>query len=195
MAERNRSSKALHVVADTLTGCNLVSGITAIFLSEEGPPVRRSSLLLFGALCDSVDGTFARASGNPTIRGATADHFADFISFGIAPAAILASYDSAREAPLSKFAAGFYIAAAAGRKIRYGTGPRTTHVFRGLPDMGAGLVFILGCQLKLSPRALTYLTLGLGAGMLTSVRVLSGEALLRRLARQEPGSLGVSVAG
>src|SRR4249920_23666 len=118
MAAVNRS-KALHVTADTLTCCNLASGIVAIFLTEEGPPVRRSSLLLFGALCDSVDGTFARRSGNPTVRGATADHFADFISFGIAPAAILASYGSARETRLSKVAAGLYIAAAASRKIRY----------------------------------------------------------------------------
>src|ERR1700748_1810948 len=85
MAEVIRSSKALHVAADSLTCCNLASGIVAIFLPEEGPPVRRSALLLFGALCDSVDGTFARRSGNPTARGATADHIADFISFGIAP--------------------------------------------------------------------------------------------------------------
>jgi phosphatidylserine synthase len=195
MAEVNRSSKALHLVADTLTCCNLASGITAILLSEEGPPVRRSALLLFGALCDSVDGTFARRSGNPTVRGATADHFADFISFGIAPAAILAGYGSAREAPLSRIASGLYIAAAAGRKIRYGTGPRTSHVFRGLPDMGAGIIFVVGCQMKLSPRALTYLTLGLGAAMLSSIRVLSGEGFLRRLVRRDLENLSPSVAG
>lgn len=194
MAEAKRFSRALHVFADTLTGCNLASGIAAIFLPEEGPPVRRSGLLLVAALCDSIDGTFARCSGNPTVRGATADHIADFISFGIAPAAILTSYGSARETPLSKIAGGFYIAAAAGRKIRYGTGPRTTHVFRGLPDMGAGLIFVLGCQMRLSPRALTYLTFGLAAGMLTSVRVLSGEAVLRRLARQDLESLNIPVA-
>ncbi len=155
--------------------------------------MRRSALLLFGALCDSIDGTFARRSGNPTARGATADHVADFITFGIAPAAILVGHGSARGTLLSRIAAGFYIAAAAGRKIRYGTGPRTSHVFRGLPDMGAGVIFALGCQVKLSPRALTYLTLGLGAAMLSSVRVLSGEAVLRRLGRGNPESLNVPV--
>lgn len=194
MAEMTGFSKALHVLADTLTCCNLASGITAMLLSEEGPPVRRSALLLFGALCDSVDGTFARRSGHPTERGAMADHFADFISFGIAPAAILASYGSASETRLSRVAPGFYIAAAAGRKIRYGTGPRTSHVFHGLPDMGAGVIFALGCQAKVSPRGLTYLMLGLGAGMLSSVRVLSGEAFLRRLSRQDLEGLSIPVA-
>lgn len=185
---------ALHVLADTRTTCNLASGITAILISDEGPPVRRSRLLLLGALCDSVDGTFARRSGNPTERGATGDHIADFVTFGIAPGVILAGYGPAQEKSLSRVAAGLFIAAAACRKVRYGTGPRTSHAFQGLPDMGAGLIFALGRQVKLSPRRLAYLTLGLAMAMVSPIRVLSGEGILRNIKGQDLESVPARIA-
>ncbi|HEY7950219.1 MAG TPA: CDP-alcohol phosphatidyltransferase family protein [Solirubrobacterales bacterium] len=168
-----------HALANALTLANLTSGITAILLPGEGRTVRRSTLILVGALCDSVDGSLARNSGNPTEFGAAADGVSDIITCGVAPAVVLA-----RSGPigtrLSRVAPGFYIAAAAWRVARYGIGPRRSHVFRGLPVTGAGVLFAAGCQLRLPPRALTYLAIALGVAMLSPIRVLSGEALIRR---------------
>jgi CDP-diacylglycerol---serine O-phosphatidyltransferase len=167
------------MLADALTGGNLAFGIAAILLPGEGQTVRRSTFVLLGALCDTLDGPFARHSGNPTEFGAAADGVSDVITCGVAPAAILARCSTSGPR-LSRIAPGFYMATAAWRLARYGIGPRQSHVFRGLPVTGAGILFALGCQLRLPPRALTYLAVALGIAMVSPMRVLSGEALVRR---------------
>jgi len=178
MPATGRFSRSQHVLADTLTFCNLAAGTAAILLP--GRPVRRSALILAGALCDTLDGPLARRSGNPTEFGAAADGISDLITCGVAPAALLATCSAPRRTTLSRIAPGIYLAAAAWRLARYGIGPRTSHVFRGLPVTGAGVAVAVGCQARLPPRALTYLALGLGAAMVSRMRVLSGEALVRR---------------
>lgn len=190
----DRFSRPQHVLADVLTCCNLASGITAILLPGKGHPAQRSTLILIGGLCDSVDGTLARRSGNPTEFGSVADGISDLISFGVAPAVLLANYDPMRRTPLSRVASGFYIAAAAWRIARYGLGHRTSHVFRGLPIPGAGILLAAGCRAKLPPRVLTYLTIALGIAMLSPIRVLSGEALARKLIRRDLETLDIYVA-
>ena len=180
MAPAGRFSRSQRVLADALTCCNLASGIAAILLPGEGRPVRRSTLILVGALCDTLDGPLARRSGSPTELGEDADGVADLISFGIAPATLLASCAPTRPTPLSRVAPSFYMAAAAWRFARYG-GPRISHVFRGLPLTGAGILLAAGCHVRLPPQALTFLAVALGVAMVSPVRVLSGEALLRRL--------------
>jgi CDP-diacylglycerol--serine O-phosphatidyltransferase len=176
----SRIAKIQHVLADTLTCCNLVSGVAATLLPEEGRPVRRSTLILLGAACDTLDGPLARRSGNPTEIGAAGDGIADLISFGVAPAALLASHGRARGSWSSRLASGLYVAAAAWRVVRYGIGPRTSHVFRGLPLTGSGILVAAAFQIRLPPRLLTALTLALSAAMVSHIRVLSGEALIRR---------------
>jgi len=185
------SSTSQHVLADVLTGCNLAAGTAAILLPGDGRPLRRSALILFGALCDSFDGPLARRSGNPTVFGAAADSISDLISCGVAPAALLARCGPSRRTRLSRIAPGFYMVAAAWRLARYGIGPRTSHVFRGLPVTGAGVLFAAGCQARLPARALGYLAVALGIAMVSPIRVLSGEALVRR----DLETLDIAVAG
>lgn len=168
-----------YVLANTLTLANLTSGTAAILLPGEKRAVRRSTLILVGALCDAVDGSLARNSGRPTEFGAAADGVSDVITCGVAPAVILARNGHIATS-FSRIVPGFYLAAAAWRVARYGIGPRKSHVFRGLPVTGAGVIFALGCQLRLPPRALTLLAVALGVAMLSPIRVLSGEALIRR---------------
>ncbi len=52
-------------------------------------------------------------------------------------------------------------------------------MFIGLPFGGAGLVFAVACQARLSRRAMDYLTVALSAAMISRIRVLSVEALIR----------------
>lgn len=140
--------------------------------------------MLIGAGCDVLDGPLARRSGDPTDVGARADGVADLISFGVAPAVLLASSVPVRKTPAPAIAGGFYLAAAAWRVARYGIGKRTSHVFRGLPLTGAGIFFATACRAGLRSEALTYLALALGVAMVSPIRVLSGEALIRRALQQ-----------
>lgn len=174
-----RAAASQRALAGVLTACNLVSGIAATLLPGDGQPVRRSTLMLVAAACDTLDGPLARRSGNTTEFGAAVDGVADLISFGVAPAVLLAGRSQADRTPVSRIAPGFYMGAAAWRLARYGIEPRTSHVFRGLPLTGAGVAFAMSCHARLPPRALAYLALALGVAMVSPVRVLSGEALIR----------------
>jgi CDP-diacylglycerol--serine O-phosphatidyltransferase len=174
------SAKIQHVLANVLTCGNLAFGIASTLLPGEERTIHCSTLILAGAVCDALDGPLARRSGNPTEFGAAADNISDVITCGVAPAVVLAR-SGATETRLSKIAPGLYIAANAWRVARNGIGPRRSHVFRGLPITGAGVLFALGCQLKMPPRALPYWAVALAGAMFSRVRVLSGEALIRDL--------------
>jgi CDP-diacylglycerol--serine O-phosphatidyltransferase len=182
------SARSRQLVANLLTCCNFSSGIAAIFLPNGTSPARRSTFILLGALCDSLDGSLARDSGYPTTLGAWADGVSDAVTCGIAPAVVLASNRPAPRTALSSVAPAAYLAAIAWRIGRYGIGPRTSHVFRGLPVTGAGVLFALGCQVRMSASALAYWTLALVVAMLSPTRILSGEALLAKMCKRAPSS-------
>lgn len=175
-----RTERLQYAVANALTGANLASGIAATLVPGEEKTVRRSTFILAGALFDALDGPLARHSGNPTEFGAAADNISDVITCGVAPAIVL-TRSGATDTRLSKLAPALYIGATAWRVARNGIGPRRSHVFRGLPITGAGVLFALGCQVRLPPQALTYWAIALSLAMLSPIRVLSGEALLREL--------------
>jgi phosphatidylserine synthase len=177
-----------HLAANLLTCCNFVSGISAIFLPRGTSPARRSTFILLGALCDSIDGSLARDCGRPTRLGAWADGVSDAVTCGMAPAVILASDPPVPRSRTSLAAGAAYLAAIAWRNRRYGIEPRTSHVFRGLPVTGAGVLFALGCQARMSARALSYWAFALAVAMVSHTRVLSGEALLAKMVRRTPSS-------
>src|SRR5690242_18953285 len=182
------SARSRHLAANLLTCCNFSSGIAAISLPNGTSPARRSTFILLGALCDSLDGSLARDSGHPTRLGAWADGISDAVTCGIAPAVILASSPQSPPTRLSSLAPAAYLGAVAWRIHRYGIGPRTSHSFRGLPVTGAGVLFALGCQMRASARARTYWALTLVVAMGSPTHVLSGEALLAKLMKRPPSS-------
>jgi CDP-diacylglycerol--serine O-phosphatidyltransferase len=174
-----RPSRFQLVLANAMTFGNFASGVAAILQREEGRPLRRSALILAGIFCDSLDGTIARRSGNVTLTGAAADAISDFVTCGVAPVVVLASWSPTHRTPLARIAPGCYLAAFAWRMGRYGVGPRTSHVFIGLPFGGAGLIFAAACQARLPRQAMDYLAVALSAAMISRIRVLSVEALIR----------------
>jgi len=167
------------VLANAITCGNFASGVAAILRREEGRPVRRSALILVGMACDAVDGTIARRSDNATTVGAAADSISDIITFGIAPAVLLASWTPTRRTLLTRIAPVCYLAAIASRIVRSGVRPRTNHVFVGLPSGGAAFLFVLGCQARLPRWVMDYLAVALSVAMISRIRVLSLEALIR----------------
>jgi len=174
-----RSSKFQLVLANAVTCGNFASGVAAILRREEGRPVRRSALILAGIACDAVDGTIARRSGNATALGAAADGISDIITFGVAPAVLLTRWTPTHRTPLTRIAPACYLAAIASRIVRNGVRPRTSHVFVGLPMGGAGFIFAFACQARLPRRAMDYLAVALSVAMVSRIRVLSLEALIR----------------
>lgn len=188
MYATNVSARSRHLVANLLTCCNFSSGIAAIFLPGGTTPARRSTFILLGALCDSLDGSLARDSGHPTRLGAWADGISDAVTCGIAPAVILASNRPSPPTRLSTVAPAAYLGAIAWRIWRFGIGPRTSHSFRGLPVTGAGVLFALGCQMRVSARTRTNWALALVVAMASPIHVLSGEALLARMVKRTPSS-------
>jgi CDP-diacylglycerol--serine O-phosphatidyltransferase len=175
---RSRSQRAL---VDALTCCNLACGVAATLLPKQGNRVRRSTLVLFAALFDTFDGPLARRSGHATELGAAVDGVADLISFGLAPATLLA--DSAPSTAASTLVPGLYAAASAWRLARYGIAPRTSDVFRGLPLTGAGLILTVGLRSGASSNVARVLALGLAAAMISGIPVPSGETFARRAVR------------
>ena len=135
-----------------------------------------------------MDGSLARDCGHPTRLGAWADGVSDAVTCGVAPTVVLASRAPLRRTKTSSAAAAAYLGAIAWRNWRYGIDPRTSHVFRGLPVTGAGVLFALGCQARLSARALNYWSFGLAIAMVSPIRVLSGEALLAKMVKRTPSS-------
>jgi phosphatidylserine synthase len=188
LSSANMSVRSRQLVANLLTGCNFASGTSAIFLPPGTTPTHRSTFILLGALCDSVDGSLARDSGHPTRLGAWADGISDAVTCGIAPAVILTGGSPLPRPRLSSAAATAYVGAIAWRNLRYGIEPRTSHVFRGLPVTGAGVLFALACQARISERALRLWALVLAFAMMSPTRVLSGEALMAKLLKRAPSS-------
>jgi CDP-diacylglycerol--serine O-phosphatidyltransferase len=176
-----RRSNLRRALADVLTCCNLACGITAMLLPGQRHRIRRSSLILLATLCDTFDGPLARRSGHATEFGAAADGVADLISFGLAPAALLA--DSTSCTASSTVASGLYVAASAWRLARYGIAPRTSDLFRGLPLTGAGLALTVSLRRGVPSRIACGLALSLAAAMVSAVPVPSGEALAKRAVR------------
>lgn len=176
---RDRSGAPL-TPANILTACNLACGVASLLQPEEAPPRRRAALILLGAMFDALDGSLARRLGCATELGAAADSAADFVSGGIAPAILLAHNGPARQTRWSRLAPGVYIAAAASRSARRGMKPRISHVFSGVPPIGAGVILAAGFQMRLPPRMLTHLAIALSLAMASNIRVLSAEAILRR---------------
>jgi CDP-diacylglycerol--serine O-phosphatidyltransferase len=178
MRHANRDWRGLRVLANVLTACNLAAGMAATFV--RGDIRLRSRLILVGALCDSLDGPLARRSGKLTDEGARADGICDVVTCGIAPPILLGSVAAPHPSLIDHLAPRLYVAAIAWRVIKYGFPPRESHVFTGMPVTGAGVTMAIGFQLRLSRRAMSYLTLAVVAMMLSRVPIPSGEAILQR---------------
>ena len=82
-------SKLKYVVPNAFTALSMLFGVYAFTLAAKGELELASWMVLWGVLLDKLDGTAARALNATSEFGVQYDSFADFVIFGIAPAAIL----------------------------------------------------------------------------------------------------------
>lgn len=141
--------------ADLMTLVNASCGATAVLvvLSYADRPERDLAtsgirtvtlLLLIGTIFDTIDGAFARR-GAGTRLGAMLDSLADALSFGLAPAVLLAQLAMRGSSTLENVfvVAGFlcYVAGALLRLADFSSARQDDPRFTGLPSpLAAGLV-------------------------------------------------------
>ena len=81
--------KLKYLVPNSCTAFSLVLGLASIVQSTSGNFELAAWMILWGVLLDKLDGTFARLLNASSEFGAQMDSFADFVSFGMAPAALM----------------------------------------------------------------------------------------------------------
>lgn len=130
-----------------ITLLNMLLGITVLFIHicHQGESYRLTAcaLILIAALLDTADGKLARWLNAESALGKQLDSFADFVSFGIAPAAILLTYPAIRNQGWGMYACLIlYAMAGAFRLARFNIGDYKDY-FVGLPITAAGFLLML----------------------------------------------------
>lgn len=135
----------------------MLCGLGSIFLSLEGRFVDAAWFSLYCVLLDKLDGFTARLLRAQSRFGVEFDSFADFVGFGVAPAAVLVGFFTRHQE--YGFASGvprlallgsvaLFVMALAGRLARYNVSPADPRFFYGLPSTLCGgivMSFLLMC--------------------------------------------------
>ena len=80
------------IVPDMITACNLLCGAVATYLATQHAFMLAFCFILLGAFFDFFDGLSARLLNVPSKIGIELDSLADVITFGLAPAMLVACY-------------------------------------------------------------------------------------------------------
>ncbi len=135
--------KGIYLLPNTLTLCGMFCGFFAILSAINGNFLYAAWAIVLANVFDGLDGWIARLTNTTTRFGIELDSFADFISFAIAPAVMLYSFELFI---LGKwgFLLGFvFIVCGAFRLARYNLSakPEKKLYYTGLPIPMAALTF------------------------------------------------------
>lgn len=155
-----------YFVPNGFTGLSLLLGLGSIVMSAEGNFHLAAWMILWGVLLDKLDGSAARLLKATSKFGVEFDSFADFVVFGIAPAALV-YYRVLAIGPLPPWqklalmgTSGLYALALAVRLSRFNITTSGESVFLGIPGtlMGAivGSAFLTWEKYKLPEQILFY---------------------------------------
>ncbi len=162
-------NKLRYLAPNSCTAMSLLLGLASVVQSTQGKYELAAWLILWGVLLDKLDGTFARLFNASSEFGAQMDSFADFVSFGIAPAALL--FFGLREPEFSGIvhygwlmaSCGVFVVAVAARLARFNVSePANGHLmFYGIPTTFMGALLASGF--------LTWDKFGLGFGYMAPI--------------------------
>ncbi|TKD10133.1 CDP-diacylglycerol--serine O-phosphatidyltransferase [Polyangium fumosum] len=134
-----------YFVPNGFTGLSLLLGLGSVVMSAEGDFRLAAWMILWGVLLDKLDGSAARLLNATSKFGVEFDSFADFVVFGIAPAALVyyrllplgPTLGWGKHALLAT--SGLYALALAVRLARFNVTTGGEGIFYGLPGtlMGA----------------------------------------------------------
>lgn len=157
------------LVPQLMTLCNLGCGVLAMVWAVRGE-AEQGTLFLFAAMAfDLFDGAVARRLGVTSNFGKQFDSVADMVSFGIAPACLVAS-TAGFSAP--SIGGGLLYAAATGLRLYdYGRNKAITPrgFFRGVPSPAGAWVVAAG--VICAPYPVNFAVMLVAAGLMCSFRV------------------------
>jgi CDP-diacylglycerol---serine O-phosphatidyltransferase len=137
------------MVPNVLTLLALCAGMTAMRFAMGGNFVGAVSAIIVAGIFDGLDGRIARLLQSTSSFGAELDSLSDFVSFGVAPAAVLYLWSLSHLYGLGWAIALFYAVCCALRLARFNiesgaAGPaHLAPFFTGVPaPAGAGLVMV-----------------------------------------------------
>ncbi len=147
MKSNMKSNKYLQHLPNLITIINMLLGVSVLYIviSQKGEAYRLTAcgMILAAVVLDSFDGAIARALNVESALGKQLDSFADLISFGLAPLAILLTHNNFKNLGwLMYVCIALYSISAAYRLARFNLGD-FNNFFLGLPITAAGLVLIL----------------------------------------------------
>ncbi len=151
---------------NSCTALSLVLGLSSAALSAQGNFRLAAWMILWGVLLDKADGTIARLCKATSEFGLQFDSFADFVVFGIAPAALIYfrlqatnQYAGWSEIGLL-IVAGLYVLALAVRLARFNIVAGHKALFYGIPGTLMGAIVAAGYltwdKYALGPAVLQY---------------------------------------
>ncbi len=142
-----------YLVPNGVTCCSMVLGFASIRLSlaygDATSLVTAAWLVMYAVLLDKVDGFLARRLKATSLIGVQLDSFSDFVTFGLAPAALLsralpllapATFGGAPGSTILIAVVAAYALAAALRLAKFNvtTAVDDPRFFRGLPSTSSG---------------------------------------------------------
>lgn len=169
--------------ADILSSLNFCCGVASLYFTHNHLFAWAICIIIVGQLFDLFDGRMAELHGG-TRFGPLLDDVADFVSFGLAPAYVLAQSGGA----LSWYFGVAYFIGVAYRLIRFITVDKKKKdlpagVFNGLPSP-AGALVVLGASLVVHPDFLWLAALISMALMVSHIRFAHfGRILLKEIPR------------
>jgi CDP-diacylglycerol--serine O-phosphatidyltransferase len=127
------------------TALSMLCGLFSMTVSATGNFELAAWLILWGVLLDKLDGTAARLVKASSAFGVQFDSFADFVVFGIAPAALFyfklaPTGDEGNRKLLLLAACGIFVVATATRLARFNVSnpPGGDRIFYGIPTTLVG---------------------------------------------------------
>lgn len=122
--------------ADLLSLLNAILGFGSILAAFNGKYDVCVLLIILAAMADGLDGFLARRFG-PSSLGTNLDSLADLISFGVAPAVFVSSFQ--RLTWIALAISAIYVGCGMLRLARFDVTPKNDRLFEGLPIPPCGI--------------------------------------------------------
>ena len=142
MKKRN-SHSGIYLLPNLFTTASLFSAFYSIVASLKGQYDSAVIAIFIGMIMDSLDGRIARMTNTQSAFGAEYDSLSDMVTFGVAPALLLYSWNLHQLGKWGWLVSFMYTAAVALRLARFNTQLETAdkRFFQGLPcPPAAGVV-------------------------------------------------------
>lgn len=128
------------LIPNAITAAALLCGVVSVLLSMRGQVHEATWWVLYATILDRMDGATARALKASSALGAQLDSFADFASFGLAPAFLFLGIAAPDLSVGLLLPVAIYVLGCAIRLGRFNMGG-ASDVFLGVPTTVAGGVY------------------------------------------------------